>query len=302
MTFIRLFRKLSLVLILALAGTPLFAGVFVSVNFAPPPIPVYEQPYCPGDGYLWTPGYWGYGEFGYYWVPGVWIQPPSIGVLWTPGYWGWGGGSYFFHSGYWGPHVGFYGGIDYGFGYGGEGYRGGRWDGNRFAYNTVVNRVNVNIHNTYVDRNGINNNNSRRVSYNGGNGGIQARPTGEQQSFAREQHIQPTASQQTHMRTASLDRRQYASANGGRPGTLAETRPGNSQRAKESSTAAAVRDNMAEKRSASPTGNAGELPQHREKTENVEHQGASTYHPQKRPAARGLGQPSGLSSFGRRAQ
>ena len=64
------------------------------------------------------------------------MQPPQIGFLWTPGYWGWGGGAFFFHEGYWGPHVGFYGGINYGFGYGGVGYEGGRWEGGHFAYNT----------------------------------------------------------------------------------------------------------------------------------------------------------------------
>ena len=26
---------------------------------APPPLPDYDQPQAPGDGYLWTPGYWG---------------------------------------------------------------------------------------------------------------------------------------------------------------------------------------------------------------------------------------------------
>ncbi|MDP9083564.1 MAG: hypothetical protein M3N50_07345, partial [Pseudomonadota bacterium] len=29
---------------------------------APPPLPDYEQPPCPEEGYLWTPGYWGYGR------------------------------------------------------------------------------------------------------------------------------------------------------------------------------------------------------------------------------------------------
>jgi WXXGXW repeat (2 copies) len=48
--------------------------------------------------------------------------------LWTPGYWGEDEGAFNFHEGYWGEHVGFYGGIDYGYGYGGRGYEGGRWD------------------------------------------------------------------------------------------------------------------------------------------------------------------------------
>ncbi|MGB6871180.1 MAG: YXWGXW repeat-containing protein, partial [Acidobacteriaceae bacterium] len=59
-------------------------GIGVSVNFAPPPLPVYEQPLCPAEGYLWTPGYWAWDpDYGYYWVPGVWVAPPEAGLLWT---------------------------------------------------------------------------------------------------------------------------------------------------------------------------------------------------------------------------
>ena len=90
---------------------------------------------------LFTPGYWAYGDAGYYWVPGTWVQPPTIGFLWTPGFWGWGLGGYFWHPGYWGPHVGFYGGINYGFGYGGHGYDGGYWNHGQFMYNRAVNNV-----------------------------------------------------------------------------------------------------------------------------------------------------------------
>src|SRR5579859_3381669 len=39
---------------------------------APPPLPEYDQPPCPGDDYIWTPGYWNYASEGYYWVPGAW--------------------------------------------------------------------------------------------------------------------------------------------------------------------------------------------------------------------------------------
>src|ERR1700748_3542042 len=106
-------------------------SVGVSVRLAPPAIPVYEQPPCPVDGYLWIPGYWGYGDDGYYWVPGYWEAPPTVGFLWTPGYWGYAGGLYGWHAGYWGPHIGFYGGVNYGYGYGGSGYYCGRWGGQR---------------------------------------------------------------------------------------------------------------------------------------------------------------------------
>ena len=105
---------------LALSGA-CFAQVSVgiSVSFAPPELPVYEQPTCPAEGYIWTPGYWAWDEDGddYYWVPGTWVLAPQVGFLWTPGWWGWGGSAFIFHEGFWGPVVGFYGGINYGYGY-----------------------------------------------------------------------------------------------------------------------------------------------------------------------------------------
>ena len=105
----------------------------VTASEPPPALPEYTQPPCPEDGYLWTPGYWHYGSAGYYWVPGTWVQPPRVGVLWTPGYWGFSAGVYGFHPGYWGPHIGFYGGVNYGFGFGGVGFVGGRWDGGHYS-------------------------------------------------------------------------------------------------------------------------------------------------------------------------
>jgi hypothetical protein len=117
----------------------------------PPPLPEYSQPECPGDGYLWTPGFWSYAAAGagvvavaaagYYWVPGAWSRPPQPGYLWTPGYWGYTGGRYRYNNGYWGRHIGYYGGVDYGNGYTGAGYQGGYWQGDRFNYNRAVNNV-----------------------------------------------------------------------------------------------------------------------------------------------------------------
>ena len=208
-----------------------FGSVFISVGFAPPALPVYAQPVCPGDGYLWNPGYWAYAPAGYYWVPGVWVQPPSVGVLWTPPYWGFAGGVYGFHEGYWGPHVGFYGGVNYGFGFGGVGFSGGRWNGGVFAYNTAV--VNVGfgggIHNTYVDRTVVNNTtiiNNNHTSFNGGPGGIQARPSQQEQQYSNERHVAPTQAQQTHFQNAQANRANFASANGGHPAMAAMQRPG----------------------------------------------------------------------------
>ena len=135
------------------ASTPAQIAVGISVHIGPPALPVYAQPVCPGVGYIWTPGYWSYGPDGYFWVPGTWVMAPTPGLLWTPGYWGWAGGVYVWHGGYWGPHVGFYGGINYGFGYGGVGFVGGEWRGGAFHYNTAVTNVNTTvIHNTYVNK------------------------------------------------------------------------------------------------------------------------------------------------------
>src|SRR5277367_3799171 len=227
MRFSNLIRKVFVGAALALVPAASFAGVFVSVTIAPPVLPVYTQPICPGDGYLWNPGYWAYGQEGYYWVPGVWVRPPSVGLLWTPGYWGWGGGAYLFHAGYWGPHVGFYGGINYGFGYGGVGFGGGEWRGGRFAYNTAVVNVNTTvIHNTYVNRTVINNTNVSRASFNGGVGGTTAAPTAQERAAASESHVQATSEQMTHEHSASTDRSNFASENHGKPANPAMSRVG----------------------------------------------------------------------------
>ncbi|HEY6385229.1 MAG TPA: hypothetical protein VIX91_06055 [Candidatus Acidoferrum sp.] len=219
---------LGLVMVFMPARSSAQISVGVAVHIGPPALPVYEQPICPGAGYLWTPGYWAYGPDGYYWVPGTWVMAPTVGFLWTPGYWGWGGGGYFWHAGYWGPHVGFYGGINYGFGYGGVGFVGGRWNGGVFAYNTAVMHVNTTvIHNTYVDRTVVNNVTvNNHVSYNGGTGGISARPTSAEMAAGHEHHIAPTEMQTQHEHTASTNRALLASENHGRPAIAATARPG----------------------------------------------------------------------------
>jgi hypothetical protein len=225
--FMRAIRNTLVATAMMLAPVASFAGVFISVGFAPPALPVYVQPVAPGDGYLWNPGYWAYGPEGYYWVPGVWVRPPMVGVLWTPGYWGWGGSAFIFHEGYWGPHVGFYGGINYGFGYGGVGFWGGRWEGGHFAYNTAVMNVNrTAITNTYIDNAHVNVNVGVHTAFNGGAGGIQARPSEQEQQFTHENHIAPTAEQQQHVQLAHADHANFASANGGHPQNAAISRVG----------------------------------------------------------------------------
>lgn len=219
-----LFTAALVLPILAVPSAQAHAGVFLSVGIAPPPLPVYAQPPIPAPGYLWTPGYWAFGNAGYYWVPGVWVHPPAVGLLWTPGYWGFAGGLYAWHPGYWGPHVGFYGGVNYGFGYGGIGFVGGEWHGGVFAYNGAVNNFGgVHVTNVYVNRTVVQQNtivNANHVAFNGGTG-VQARPTAAQQQYASQQHIAPTATQMQHQTAASQDHSQLASVNHGHPGTAA---------------------------------------------------------------------------------
>jgi hypothetical protein len=226
----KIIKSIALVAGLMIATTQLHAqisvGISISAHVAPPALPVYTQPVCPGDGYIWTPGYWAYDDVdGYYWVPGVWVRPPHFGLLWTPAYWGFEGGVYGFHAGYWGPHVGFYGGVNYGFGYGGSGFGGGVWVGNSFRYNTAVCNVNTTVvHNTYVDRTVINNTTIyNRTSFNGP-GGVNARPTSQEQQAMHENHLQPTANQLSHQQIASQDHNQFAKYNHGAPATTAMNR------------------------------------------------------------------------------
>ena len=226
MRTIRAMRTLFLAFLVSLVPASSFAGVFLSITVAPPILPVYAQPVCPGDGYLWTPGYWAYAPAGYYWVPGTWVMAPQPGFLWTPGYWGFVGGFYGWHGGYWGPHVGFYGGVNYGFGYGGVGFFGGRWEGGHFAYNSAVMHVNTTIvHNTYIDNTVIHNTTVvNRTAFNGP-GGVNARPNGQEQAAMRESHVQPTSEQMSHENAAATNRANFASVNGGRPANAAVSRP-----------------------------------------------------------------------------
>jgi len=203
----------------AVSKTSAQLNVSVTVAIAPPELPVYVQPPCPVDGYIWEPGYWAYDDVdGYYWVPGVWVAPPEIGYLWTPCYWGFEGGYYGFYQGYWGLQVGFYGGINYGYGYGGYGYGGGRWEGDHFRYNTAVVNVNTTvIHNTYVDNTVVNNTYvNNHTSFNGP-GGVTARPRPEEQAAMKESHIPPTTAQVSHQQVARKDPNQFVKVNNGHP-------------------------------------------------------------------------------------
>jgi len=220
--------SLYLAILLMATSVPLHAQIAVGVvvNIAPPELPLYDQPLCPGEDYIWTPGYWDYDtdDSDYFWVPGTWVLAPEVGFLWTPPYWGWGGSGFVLTAGFWGPIVGFYGGVNYGFGYFGDGYYGGRWDRGHFFYNTEINRVDVTIiHNVYTEHVDVRNN--TRVSFNGP-GGVQARPTTQQEAAAHERHIPPVRDQVQHFQTARTNRDLHASVNHGAPPIAATPKAG----------------------------------------------------------------------------
>ena len=197
-------------------------AVGISVRVAPPALPVYTQPICPGPGHMWTPGYWAWNDDdGYYWVPGTWVVAP-VGLLWTPGYWGWSEGVYAWHGGYWGPHIGFYGGVNYGFGYGGVGFAGGEWRGRSFYYNRSVTNI-TNVTTVYNKTVIVNEN---HVAFNGGEGGIAARPTHEEERAEHEHHREPLAAQTRHEHMAGQNKQNFASENHGRPAIAATAKPG----------------------------------------------------------------------------
>jgi hypothetical protein len=53
------------------------------VQTAPPAPRVVERVPAPGEGYVYTNGYWDYADSGWTWVDGRWVRPPSTDVTWV---------------------------------------------------------------------------------------------------------------------------------------------------------------------------------------------------------------------------
>ncbi|HWE99712.1 MAG TPA: YXWGXW repeat-containing protein [Caulobacteraceae bacterium] len=196
-------------------------------RYAPPPIPTYDQPPPPGEGYMWTPGYWGWtdADEDYYWVPGVWVMPPDPGLYWTPGYWAFVDDEYVWSPGFWGATIGFYGGIDYGWGYDGSGYYGGRWQDGRFYYNAALNNLGPGqAQYVYRDQHAIWGRN--QASYNGGPGGIRAVPGPTDQAALAGRRLSPTRVQASQAQLARQTQGLRASVNRGAPPIAAVSRAG----------------------------------------------------------------------------
>jgi hypothetical protein len=195
------------------------------------------------------------------------VPAPQPGLLWTPGYWGWDDGYFIWHSGYWATQIGFYGGVNYGFGYYGNGYVGGSWQGNQFRYNTAVSNIDRNrIRNVYSSRSGVRNS-ANRVSYNGGRGGVTAQPTQGQLAVEDRNHIAPTSVQTQHERVAATSRANFSSVNHGRPATSAVARPLGSTTPQQHKAAPAVQQHKAapaaQQRQAAPQQQRQAAPQQR---------------------------------------
>ncbi len=229
MRIFSLLRVMLVALLVCIVSESAHAGVFISVGFAPPLLPVYVQPPCPEPGWMWIPGYWAYGPDGYYWVPGTWVPAPEPDLYWTPGYWGWNAGLYTWYPGYWGPTVGYYGGVNYGYGYFGTGFVGGMWRGGAFDYNTAVMHVDRRmIHNVYEDRNVIRTHTvarDNRVAFSGGPGGIHHEMTAEERGAMQQRHFGATSYQMQHKNMAMHDTNLYFNHNHGQPSTMAVARP-----------------------------------------------------------------------------
>jgi len=88
---------------------------------------------------MWTPGF---GKRvrpeGYYWVPGTWVSTSLRRRALDPRNWGWANGAYAFNEGYWGPHIGFYGAVNYGFGYGASDLKAGNGANGGFSSTTAL--------------------------------------------------------------------------------------------------------------------------------------------------------------------
>src|SRR5208283_3805471 len=69
-------------------------------------------------------------------------------------------------------------------------------------------------------------NNESHVAFNGGQGGVQARASAQEETYAHERHTPPVAAQTQHQHAASQNKALRASNNHGRPAVAATAKPG----------------------------------------------------------------------------
>jgi hypothetical protein len=91
-------------------------------------------------------------------------------------------------------------------------------------YNTSYNNVDTHsIHNVYNTR--VNEGARNHVSFNGGNGGINAHATAQEEAAAHETHVRPVGAQTQHAYAARNDPQQKFSANHGMPAVASTPHP-----------------------------------------------------------------------------
>jgi hypothetical protein len=88
-----------------------------------------------------------------------------------------------------------------------------------------VSNINItNIHNVY-NTTVVNNVTVNHISYNGGNGGVVARPSPEQEEMAQQHHVAPQPAQVRHLQMARANPQLRAEVNHGKPAVAATARP-----------------------------------------------------------------------------
>ena len=134
-------------------------------------------------------------------APGCCRRRP--GYLWTPGYWGWDDGVYCGMPAIGARDVGFYGGVNYGFGYTGDRLRRRLLGSRRFFYNRAVNHIRQRPHHQRLqqDRRQQHHRQSRELQRR------QRRHPGaarrrQELAAQREPHLQPVSAQLQHEQAA----------------------------------------------------------------------------------------------------
>jgi len=82
--------------------------------------------------------------------------------------------------------------------------------------------VNRNVYNTRVE----NRSDGNRASFNGGNGGVNARATSQEDAAGRERHVAPVGAQNEHAQSARANPELRSSSNHGKPPIAATSKPG----------------------------------------------------------------------------
>jgi hypothetical protein len=71
------------------------------IGVPPPPYRLEAYGAAPGEGFLWTPGYYAWRGGSYEWIGGSWLRPPGVGYGWIEPRYVSVGGRYFLQPGRW---------------------------------------------------------------------------------------------------------------------------------------------------------------------------------------------------------